>query len=109
MHGFQDSVRFPQENIGEGVCAPNVATPEHQYATELMIFPNPTTDGLVRVQGLERKDNISVTSADGRTLHVSILRNGTELLVDFSSVAAGLYVVHVYQGQGRLAYPVLRQ
>ena len=73
-----------------------------------MIFPNPTTDGLVRVHGVERKVDISATSVDGRTFHVPIVRNGTVLLVDLNSAATGLYVAHVSHGQARLAYPVMR-
>jgi hypothetical protein len=105
---YEDSVRFPSWEIGPGVCALDLSTPEQKNGREITIYPNPTSDGLVRMHGVDQNDLVSVTAVDGRTLHVPIILKAEELVVDLSNAATGLYVVQVSYGQWRSVHTVLR-
>lgn len=104
-----DGVHFPSWNIGEDACAVISSTREAALPTSHSVFPNPTTDGLLRVQGVRAMDDIVITASDGRALRVPMVYNGTELVIDLGASASGLYLVHLNGIRGREVHKIMRQ
>lgn len=108
---LRDSTHYPADNIGPGACALDISVGEDVLAGGIRLYPNPTPDGLVRLQvpAASWDRTVRVITTDGRVVPTQLTGTGTETTLDMKSAPPGLYVVYLQAGERRLVRTVVRQ
>lgn len=108
---LRDSTHYPADNIGAGVCELNVHVAEVMPPSGISIYPNPTSDGVVRLHvpdaGWVR--SATVTTPDGRVISTQLATTGADATLDMGNAPPCLYLIHLQAGERRVVRMVVRQ
>ena len=78
-------------------CVGTVSAPE-EFATEMSIYPNPTT-GMLNVTSNEEIDSIEIFNSIGTTVATS-KATGNNTSIDMSNLPNGMYFVRIFTANG---------
>lgn len=96
---------------GEKLFSNEVEIEVPDPASGFRVFPNPSSSGRVTVEfgtPLAEKGQLVLTDFTGRQLWTGFSEKGAEWAqLDFSSLSAGAYSLHLITGEGRQVLPVI--
>jgi len=78
----------------------NIKSPDDHF--EINVFPNPIND-LLRFKATKPVEKVVLYDALGRVVKHEIVDNGIEVLIKVGNFSNGIYIMHVYFGNNRIA------
>ena len=87
----------------------NVNSVESQVSAPIRIYPNPFTESIMLdLRQMSNTSEVMIFDAQGRQIE-QFRQNNTAQLIPLSHLAAGLYTVHIYNGQDRWSHVISKQ
>ncbi len=94
--------------LNSNACSLSTGWQEERGPSPLLIFPNPTSDGLITISLADGGTGlVEVVDAIGRTVRAGSIVQGSFLAMDMSDRPAGCYFVHLFTAQGRASVPLM--
>ena len=106
-----DTIRYPEMNVGPGVCDLITGIRQPQGLAGMELLPNPAVNGrtLLRGTATEWNGRLRVTTADGREIAVRTTRTADGVYIDMENAPSGLYLVQLQHNNAPLVMRLIRE
>ena len=91
-----------------GAANCNVSIEEYVSTAALEIYPNPSKDEINLSHNIEGEVTLTVTAMDGKVLLNEIQNTTTQITLDFSSYAPGIYLISIKNGNDVVTKRVIK-